>query len=283
MIRLVALIAVLCGIAGTAFAGCDGKITGVKAQAPLTYSPFDAFNARQTLVVTVQNTGTLNCSYRVSVPPSFYPLQFGGKLSFSLSTTIASGDTAGTLTLTTPILGPGNSAQSPIILTALRGQATSSGQFIAGFGLALAAVGAPVGSPPIDQVSVPLTCTVPPVFEINLAGSGHRTSVQFGNLETGKNASVMLQTRTNGNHRLEFESSNRGLLALRGHSGPAATIPYTATVDGQPLALASPAALSFATAPGEATRRFTVTIGNTSGKLAGTYRDVITVAILSSM
>ena len=93
----------------------------------------------------------------------------------------------------------------------------------------------------------------------------------------------MLQTRTNGNHRLEFESANRGVLALLGRSGPASTIPYTATVDGQPLALTSRAALSFAPAPGESTRRFTVTIGDISGKLAGTYLDVITVAILSSM
>jgi hypothetical protein len=283
MIRLLALIAALCGIAETAFAGCDGRITGVNAQAVLTYSPFEAFNARQTLVVTVKNTGTLTCSYQISVPPQFYPLQFGGKLSFGLSNTIASGETAGALTLTTPIISPGTSTQLPLILTVFRGQVTYSGQFTAGFGLVLAAAGAPVGSPPIDQVSVPLTCTVPPIFEINLAGSGHRTSVQFGTLETGKEASVMLQTRTNGNHHLEFESANRGVLALVGRSGPASTIPYTATLDGQPLALTSRTALSFAPAPGESTRRLTVTIGDTSGKLAGTYLDVITVAILSFM
>ena len=107
--------------------------------------------------------------------------------------------------------------------------------------------------------------------------------MQFGTLETGKEASVMLQARTNGNHHLEFESANRGVLALVGRSGPASTIPYTATLDGQPLALTSRTALSFAPAPGESTRRLTVTIGDTSGKLAGTYLDVITVAILSFM
>ena len=49
------------------------------------------------------------------------------------------------------------------------------------------------------------------------------------------------------------------------------------------MALAAPAALSFAAEPGETSRRLTVTIGDTSGKLAGTYIDVITVSILSSM
>jgi hypothetical protein len=35
--------------------------------------------------------------------------------------------------------------------------------------------------------------------------------------------------------------------------------------------------------PGETTRRLTVTIGDASGKLAGTYSDVITISTLSSM
>ena len=278
MIRFLVLFILVCVTAGSAFAGCAGKITNIKAQAPLSYSPFEPFNARQTLVVTVQNTGTLACRYQISVPPRFYPLQFGGKLSFSVS------EVASTpLALTTPALDPGKSTQLPVILTVFRGQATLSGEFATSVELDLTVVGTTAGNAPVDQGIVPLTCSVPPVFQINLAGSGHRTSVQFGNLETGQKASVVLQTRTNNDHRLEFESANRGFLTLREGSGAASTIPYTATLDGQPLALTAPTALNFSTAPGEATRRFTVTIGDTSGKLAGIYRDVITVAILSSM
>ncbi len=283
MIRFLVLFILVCVTAGSAFAGCAGKITNIKAQAPLSYSPFEPFNARQTLVVTVQNTGTLACRYQISVPPRFYPLQFGGKLSFSLSGTGVSEGASTPLALTTPALDPGKSTQLPVILTVFRGQATLSGEFATSVELDLTVVGTTAGNAPVDQGIVPLTCSVPPVFQINLAGSGHRTSVQFGNLETGQKASVVLQTRTNNDHRLEFESANRGFLTLREGSGAASTIPYTATLDGQPLALTAPTALNFSTAPGEATRRFTVTIGDTSGKLAGIYRDVITVAILSSM
>ena len=279
MIRLLSLIAVFCGFTGTAFAGCAGKITSVSAQSPLTYSPFAAWNALQTLILTVQNTGAIACSYQVSIPPSFNPLQFAGKLSFSISSSSASANSM----LTTQTLKPSQSAQLPIILTVPRGQPSLSGYFTSKVGFALAVAGSPAAQAPIDQAIVPLTCTVPPIFEINLAGSGRKTTVQFGNLEAGQKASVILQTRTNNDHRLVFQSVNGGYLSLHGHSGPASKIPYSATVDGEPVTLTAPVALSFAAEPGEASRRVTVTVGDTSGKLAGTYTDVITVSILSSM
>jgi hypothetical protein len=284
MIRLLVLIAIWCGVfAGTAFAGCAGKIVSVNAQGPLTYSPFAAWNAQQRLTLTVQNTGTLACSYQVSIPASFYPLQFGGKLSFSVSSTSALGGASANFTTTTPALSPGKSAQLVLLLTVSRGQLSLSGRFTSNVGFALAGAGSPLAQSPIDQVIIPLVCTVPPVFEINLAGSGRKTTVQFASLEAGQKTSVILQTRTNGGHNIEFRSVNGGFLALQGHGGPASTIPYAAAVDGQPVALSAPAALSFAAEPGEASRRLTVTIGDTSGKLAGTYIDVITVSILSSM
>ncbi len=283
MIRLLLLIAVWCGFTGTTFAGCAGKITSVNAQSPLTYSPFAAWNAQQTLILTVQNTGAVACSYQVSIPSSFNPLQFAGKLSFSLSSSSPSGSASGNFTITTPTLKPGQSTQLPVILTVLRGQPSLSGYFTSKVGFVLAGAGAPPAQPPIDQVIIQLACTVPPIFEINLAGSGRGTAVQFGSLETGQRTSVILQTRTNGDHRLELKSANSGVLALLGRSGPASTIPYAAAVDGQPVVLSAPAALSFAAEPGEASRQLTLTIGDTSGKLAGTYTDVITVRILSSM
>ncbi len=284
MIRLLVLIAIWsCSVAGAAFAGCAGKIVSVSAQSPLTYSPFAAWNAQQRLILTVQNTGPLACSYQVSIPASFYPLRFGGKLSFNLSSTSASDGASANFTMTTPTLNPGKSAQLVVLLTVFRGQLSLSGRFTSKVGFALAGGGTPLTQPPIDQVIIPLVCTVPPIFEINLAGSGRTTTVQFPSLETGQKTSLVLQTRTNGGHRVEFRSVNGGFLALQGHSGPASTIPYAAAVDGQPVPLAVSAALSFAAEPGEMSRRLTVTIGNTSGKLAGTYIDVITVSILSSM
>ena len=203
-------------LTGTAFAGCAGKIASVSAQSPLTYSPFAAWNAQQTLILTVQNTGAAACSYQVSIPPSFYPLRFGGKLSFSLSSTSASEALLRTSRLRRPTLNPGQSAQLPVILTVLRGQPSLSGCFTSKVGFALAGAGTPLAQPPIDQVIIPLACTVPPIFEINLAGSGRKTTVQFASLETGQKTSVILQTRTNGDHRLVFKSVNGGVFGLAG-------------------------------------------------------------------
>jgi len=102
MIRPLALIAVLCCLSETAFAACSGKIASLNAQSPLSYSPFAAWDAQQTLVLTIQNTGSAACSYQVSVPPSFYPLQFGGKLSFSLTGSGATAVNSANFTLATP-------------------------------------------------------------------------------------------------------------------------------------------------------------------------------------
>jgi hypothetical protein len=283
MKRAVLAIFVLCGLSGNSVAGCAGKILGVTAQSPLTYSPFAAWNAQQTLNLTVQNSGAVACGYQVSIPPGYYPLQFGGKLLFNLSA--ATGMVAGgpQFALTTQSIKPGQSIQIPITLTVPRGQPSLSGSFTSKIGFTLAAAGTPPAQPPIDQVIVPLVCTVPPIFEINVAGSGSKSTVQFASLETGQNASVILQTRTNGGYFISLRSLNSGLLASKDHTGAASTIPYVATVDGQPVVLGAPAALSYAAEPGEAARRLTVTVGDTSGKLAGMYSDVITISILSSM
>jgi hypothetical protein len=282
MMRLLILIAMLC-VTGKSFAGCTGKIVSVTAQSPLTYSSFAAWNAQQIFNLTVQNSGAVACSYQVSIPPGFYPLQFGGKLSFNLSASAGVASASPNFTITTPAVKPGQSAQLPIILTVPRGQPSLSGSFTSKIGFALAAAGTLATQPPIDQVIVPLACTVPPIFEINVAGSGSRSTVQFASLEAGQKASVVLQTRTNGDYRIVFRSLNSGLLTLAGRSGPASAIAYAAAVDGHPVALTAPVALSYASEPGEGTRRLTVTVGDTSGKLAGTYTDVITVSILSSM
>ena len=283
MIRLLIPIAILCAIAGDAFAGCTGKIASVTAQSPLTYSPFAAWNAQQTLTLTVQNSGAVACSYQISIPLGFYPLQFGGKLSYSLSAPAGAATVAPYFTVTTPLIKPGQSAQLPLMLTVPRGQPSLSGSFTSKIGFALAVAGFPAALPPIDQAAVPLACRVPPIFEINVAGSGSRSTVQFASLESGQKSSVVLQSRTTGDYRVVFQSLNGGLLTLAGRSGLATAIPYAAAIDGQPVALAVPVALSYSAEPGEATHRFTVTVGDSSGKLAGTYTDVITISILSSM
>jgi hypothetical protein len=281
MIRwLAVLLVITCG--GTASqAACAGKITSINAQAPLTYSPFAPWSAHQSLSFTVQNTGSQTCSYQLTIPSRFYPLQFGGKLSFSIASQTSASRGPQAFILLTPAIKSGQSAQFSAVLSVFRGQAVASGTIVSNVGFDLAPAGAAAGQSPIDEVIVPVTCIVPPIFEINLAGSGQYTSVQFGNLAPGQTASVILQTRTTDNHQLEFQSRNGGFLILQGHTGQSSKIPYSLTIDGQEVGLAAATFLHVTAGPGEATHRLAITIDDTAGKLAGTYIDVITVSIES--
>ncbi len=279
MMRLGVLLLILIGCGQAAHGGCAGKILSVNAQAPLTYSPFAAWNAKQTLVITVQNTGSLACSYRISMAPGSYPLKFGAKLSFDIANASTAVSGAAPFSIVTPVLKPGQNAQLGALLTVFRGQAAISGVLAANTGFALTPAEATQGAMLLDQVVVPLSCIVPPIFEVNLAGSGERTSIQFANLAPRETAAVILQTRTTGNHRLEFQSQNRGFLILQGVSGQSARIPYSFALDGQPVALKAKSFLQFTTGAGETAHRLTFTIGDTSGKLAGTYSDVVTISI----
>ena len=135
---------------------------------------------------------------------------------------------------------------------------------------------------PLDQIQIPLSCTVPPVFEINIAGSGQHTSVDFGELTSGKTTAVVLQTRATADYSLHFGSKNRGYLVCEASSSAKISrIPYSLMVDGQPIALLGSAFLQFKAQAGETSRHFTFTIGDTENTMAGLYKDIITVRIAS--
>ena len=244
---------------------CAGKMNTVSSPKPAHLQSLCGVERSANACSTVQNTGAAACSYQVSIPPSFYPLQFAGKLSFSMSSSSASANS---------MLHDPNPQARPVRTTA-HNTDRSPGAAVIIWTLhlegrvRLGSCRVSRGAAPYRSGNCPPTCTVPPIFEINLAGSGAQDDcAKSGNLEAGQKASVIVQTRTNNDHRLVFQSVNGGYLSLHGHSGPASKIPYSATVDGETVTLTAPVALSFATEPGEASRRVTVTVGDTSGKLA---------------
>lgn len=270
-------------VAGEARAACTGKIIGINAQAPLTYSPFASWNATQKLVLSIQNTGNATCAFQVSIPSSFYPLRFGGKLAFAIESPGSQASIAQLFSAVTPAIGASQTVKLDIVIKVFRGQVAASGAFSAEAGFVLTAANASLGQPPLDQAVISLSCTVPPIFEINIAGSGQQTTVQFDELAAQKAATVVLQTRTTGNHTLQLSSKNQGYLVGQGPAAQAGKIPYSLNLDGQPVALGTPSSLTFTAAPGEAARRLTITVGSTAGTLAGTYSDVITINIESSL
>ncbi len=279
--------AVLLAAALTAFGplssgwACSGRITTFTALRPLMYNPFAAVDARQNISIKVQNTGSDRCAYQLWIPDHYVPLQFAPNLRFAIIASNGSADGHGTLSLATPILQPSQTFSVHLMLVVFRGQRVLSGVFTKTFGLALAPAGAQ-RAPAIDEAQVLLNCEVPPIFEINIAGSGLRTSIELNDLGQ-RSKSVVLQTRSTQTHRLEIQAANGQLVHKGSASTATSVIPYVVAIDGQTYSFANNIVLRIDGPAGEASRRLTLTIGDTSNKPAGIYKDVITIHIASNL
>ena len=65
--------------------------------------------------------------------------------------------------------------------------------------------------------------------------------------------------------------------------GMSSTIPYTLAFDGQTYTLAKNTVLRVSGNAGQSSRLLTVKLGDTSNKLAGTYKAVITIRIVGGL
>ena len=184
-----AFIAILLFIASSPASGaCLGKISQAAAPGSLSYNPFAVQNALQAILVTIQNPGTQPCSYQLTIPSASYPLQFGGKLSFGIAPAGAAPAPQSTtpLTVLTSQVKPGQTVRVPLALTIFSGQPAASGLLMGNVTFSLYAAGAPPSQRPLDQVQVPLSCAIPAIFEINIAGSGQYTSIDSASSHRAK-------------------------------------------------------------------------------------------------
>ncbi|ADP72381.1 hypothetical protein Rvan_3185 [Rhodomicrobium vannielii ATCC 17100] len=258
---------------------CAGKIETFSARRPLIYNPFSVVDAHLRLAVTIRNTGSETCSYRLSIPDSYRPLLFEN-IAFTIDARDASNETPGTFSVTTPSVAAGQTHQLRLRLSASRGQPALSGDLTKRVGFVLTEAGAQ--GLPLDQTELDLHCLIPPVFEINVAGSGLRATLEIDDSKLPSKA-VVLQTRSTQSHRLQIRAEN-GFLVREG-SLPSATtiIPYEVAIDGLSRQLQKDAVWQVDGPAGEASRRLSVTIGDTFNKLAGLYKEVITVHIDSKL
>lgn len=275
MRRCLILAAMLLSWAAPASA-CAGKIVSTAAQAPLAYNPFAPVDARQEIAIKVQNAGSDRCAFQLSIPDRYLPLQFAPGLRFS----IMAGGRQETLAAATPVLQPRQSYDLHLTLIIYRGQTATAGPLSRLIGFALT----PAGSrAPVDEIQLGLSCVIPPLFQINLAGSGTRTSMEFTNLNANGARSVVMQTRATQGYRLEFQSTAGHLLREGSPAGEQSAIPFILSVDGQTYTLSKDTVLRIFGVAGQASHVLTVRIGDTSNRLAGTYKATITVRIASGM
>ncbi len=260
---------------------CLGKIVSITSQTPVFYNPFSPTDSQTNVTLKIQNTGSQQCAFQLFIPPVYYPLQFGGNLNFNLISSGMSASAAdNTFSVSTGPLLSGQTASVSAILRISRGQYAASGVRSTTIGFTLAQAGAS-GSPlPLDRLELTLKCTIPALFEINIAGSGRVTTIDFGELMPSAKRTVVLQTRSTQDHKLEFTSEHRGYLVREGSLGDAISkVPYTLSIDGQAVAVSGGAFLEFKTNSRETSHIMTVTLGDSRNKMAGTYKDVIIIHI----
>ena len=184
--------------------GCSGKIVSTRALTPLVYSPFAPVDEQQNLIISIQNSGSDRCAYRLLIPDRYLPLQFAPTLQFTITASNA-GSGQNAFTADTPLLQPGQTYHLHVRLLVYRGQDATIGILTKPIGLALTPAGG--ARTTLDEVQVKLSCTIPQLFEINLAGSGTRTSMDFKDLNANSSRSVVMQTRATQGHHLEFSAT----------------------------------------------------------------------------
>jgi hypothetical protein len=274
------VIVIMCLLESNGAFACSGKIVSAAALQTLVYNPFDAADAQQLITIKILNSGNDRCAYQLSVPESYLPFQFAPDLRFAI---VAPGVPSGQAAVqsVTPLLQPSQSFQLHFTMVVFRGQRSVFGVLTKMIGLVLTPAGAPRAT--VDEIEVPLLCSIPQIHGINLAGSGTGTSFQFSGIGSKASKSVVLQTRATHPHYLEIRASSGYLLHEGGGTSELSKIPFSFAIDGQTYQLASDTALRLAGSPGQASRLLSVTIGDTIGKLAGTYKATITIRIGSSL
>lgn len=105
--------------------------------------------------------------------------------------------------------------------------------------------------------------------------------MDFGNLETGKEREVFLFVQSNCTYALRLRSANDGVLRHAENGGRAGTIPYRAALDGRWFDLSQPVVIQGRTSGLiQPPYNLRARIGDVSNKIAGQYRDVITVDVI---
>lgn len=162
-----------------------------------------------------------------------------------------------------------------------RGQARRAGNYSNTFVARIFADGRP-----LLDIDFPLSVRVAAQADLHLAGNGEgqlgrSTVMNFGKLETGKTLSALMAVRANGAYNLTVSSENNGQMRHVSLVGENTAVPYTASLDGQPLSLQSGTDSRDYSIPndGEQMRNISVQIGDVKGRMAGQYRDTLRVTV----
>ena len=273
-------------------ASCQGRL-GAETSiiGKLTYDPFSPSDLVEKYRISIRNTGDAPCLFGLIFRSQAKDLQLGDQLNYRLAGTDQSSllttapDIRAAFAHTDRPVAPSETVQLEYELVIPRGQFAAPGHLRDRVVLELHAMddGGRLAGPLLDRASLSFNYGVEQIMSVNIKGGDTTTTLSFGKLAKGQQRSVDIQVRSNASYRLRVTSGNHGVLALTPKvPGQIWSVPYRATLDGQPLRLARAAPMQILppTRPEQdASHTLEVMIGDTSRKRAGRYKDVITIEV----
>jgi hypothetical protein len=206
---MISLCVVILSAAAARAEECLGRIVAVE-EAAADYNPFSPVAHRSTFGVTIENTGSDACRYRIAARETAQASDF----SFEIAS--AGGEVLTVSEAATPVdtgvssreLAPGETQRLELVYSLPEGQFLSPGPFRKDIELVLnhdeASEG---GADALDAASIPLICNVEDHLGVNIAGAGVATTVDFGELAGGDSRRIVIEARANRSFLLEISRS----------------------------------------------------------------------------
>ena len=293
MVRLLLTLTLLSLSVQPALSICKARLEGDLRISDGDYDPFDALDFRRTHRITIRNIGDSRCDFIVGFrrqPPSGYLAWF---LRYRIED--ASGQallteqvpsTTGASHLIFASVPPSQTASADYSLVMSRGQLAFPGTYQddrVTLSLHVRDSQGRIGAEEQDTEPLQITQTVKASVGISVAGGGLTTTLNFGDLATGQERSVMLQARANHAYSLLLRSQNGGAMKLDPEiPGQSWTIPYSLRVNSAAVSLLPSSTIhrSFPRhSDGAESHMLAFRIEDMPDRRAGFYRDVITVEI----
>lgn len=281
--------------AQTASASCEARLQSGPASASLTYRPFEPTPAILDLTLRVELTDGHACDLGVAFFSGQQEARDATGSTLDYQAQSRSGDQlmnqgtappaspAGLAVLRLPRLKGGGIRSATARLVVPQGQIPRPGSYTDAVRIALYDLGK--DKLLADSTVLPVAISVEPVLRLSLAGGGQDASVDFGRMTDGESRVVLLRARSNAGFDLTLSSDNSGAMHLHPpvNDGRVWAVSYTVAVNGgAAVSLDRPRVVpvtSEATQLAGLTLPVEVVLGSTRSLRAGTYRDVVTIAI----
>jgi hypothetical protein len=272
---------------------CAGRLEGELRAGGGEYDPFEVNDHRRRHTITIRNTGTETCSFVVG----FRRQPSDGWLTWFLKYRLEDQSGQSLLSDQTPPnsgsryviasnIAPSATATAEFFLVLPRGQFAYPGTYYdydVHLSLHHRVSSGAISSLQLDTQPLLVRQAVKASVGISIAGGGVTTTLGFGDLAEGKERSVAVRTTANYAYSLSLQSANSGVMRLDPElQGQAWAIPYTLQLNSGQIYLQSPAKIRRSAShytSGEETHFLTFRIGEMADRIAGLYRDVVTIDI----